>query len=574
MVSATGMTAALASKGSQPAEPSALRLRGGLLSLMLLAASPQALHAQESTPLDRFQPSVTGDAQVAVPGAFVEGWLRTTFAAWFSYANSPLVLADGASQDTLRRVVEHQLVVRVQAAVALVERVLVHVDVPVTVLAQGEPLSSLATSAAFGEPASAAMEDLRLGGRFAMLKPDGWLPGASFGLWLFLPTGRDDSYTSAGSVRAAPHVSLGATWGPVTWTTAVGRTFYPNAARTAEGGLLGSDVTLGFGAAVEVDRFHFGAETNLNVRTDEPVPSAPRTVSGEALASARADVGPLTFSLAGGPGLGQAPGTPTFRILSGIALSYDPVEAPKPPPDPAPKPAEVASTKPAKEPSEAATRALAQLEAQVATARPLNEPASGASDRDGDSVFDAVDPCPEVAGPVRGSPATDGCPLDGDKDGVADLEDACPQVGGSRSADPKQNGCPTSVRVEGDRLALMSPILFETNSATIAADSLPLLEQIVKTLQGEPSILRVAVDGHTDNRGLPRRNLELSRLRAVAVVRWLNEHGVDPLRTEARGFGARVPIDTNKTEEGRLKNRRVEIVILKRATANARQESQ
>lgn len=538
-----------------------------------MLSAPQALRAQESTPLDRFEPSVSGDAQVAVPGAFVEGWLRTSVATWFSYANSPLVLADGESQDTLRRVVEHQLIVRVQAAVALVERVLIHVDVPVTVFARGEPISTVARSAEFSEPASAAMEDLRLGGRFAMLKPDGWLPGASFGLWLFLPTGREDSYTSTGSVRAAPHVSLGATWGPVTWTTAVGRTFYPNALRTDEGGLLGSDVTLGFGASVEVDRFHFGAETNLNVRTDEPVPSAPRTVSGEALASARADVGPLTFSLAGGPGLGQAPGTPTFRIVSGVALSFDPVDAPKPVPPPVKQPSE-ASVKIA-QPSEAASRALAQLEAQAAQAAgPEAAPGGDAADRDGDSVFDAVDPCPDAAGPVRGSPATDGCPLDGDGDGIADLEDACPTVAGARSADPKQTGCPTSVRVENDRLSLLSPILFETNSATIAADSLPLLEQIVKTLQGEPGILRVAVDGHTDNRGLPRRNLELSRLRAVAVVRWLNEHGVDPLRTEARGFGARAPIDTNKTEEGRLKNRRVEIVILKRAAAtSSRQES-
>ncbi len=545
----------------------------GSLTFVLMLSSPQVLRAQESTPLDRFQPSVSGDAQVAVPGAFVEGWLRTSVATWFSYANSPLVLADGESQDTLRRVVEHQLIVRVQAAVALVERVLIHVDVPVTVFARGEPVSNVTRSAEFSEPASAAMEDLRLGGRFAMLKPDGWLPGASFGLGLFLPTGRDDSYTSTGSVRAAPHVSLGATWGPVTWTTAVGRTFYPNALRTDEGGLLGSDVTLGFGASVEVDRFHFGAETNLNVRTDEPVPSAPRTVSGEALASARADVGPLTFSLAGGPGLGQAPGTPTFRIVSGVALSFDPVDAPKPVPLPVKQPSE-ASLKTA-QPSEAANRALAQLEAQAAQAAgPEAAPGGAAADRDGDSVFDAVDPCPEVAGPVRGSPATDGCPLDGDGDGVADLEDACPTVAGARAADPKQSGCPTSVRVENDRLSLLSPILFETNSATIAADSLPLLEQIVKTLQGEPSILRVAVDGHTDNRGLPRRNLELSRLRAVAVVRWLNEHGVDPLRTEARGFGARAPIDTNKTEEGRLKNRRVEIVILKRAAAtSSRQES-
>ena len=55
-------------------------------------------------------------------------------------------------------------------------------------------------------------------------------------------------------------------------------------------------------------------------------------------------------------------------------------------------------------------------------------------------------------------------------------------------------------------------------------------------------ITRVAVDGHTDNVGQDKANLALSRRRALAVVRWLVDHGIDERRLEARGFGARRPI--------------------------------
>ncbi len=70
-----------------------------------------------------------------------------------------------------------------------------------------------------------------------------------------------------------------------------------------------------------------------------------------------------------------------------------------------------------------------------------------------------------------------------------------------------------------------------------------------------------AVDGHTDDRGGDKPNKSLSERRALSVVRWLVEHGVDARRLEARGFGQRRPIGDNKTEEGRAKNRRVEFLI-------------
>jgi outer membrane protein OmpA-like peptidoglycan-associated protein len=89
-------------------------------------------------------------------------------------------------------------------------------------------------------------------------------------------------------------------------------------------------------------------------------------------------------------------------------------------------------------------------------------------------------------------------------------------------------------------------------------------------LKEHPEIARIAVDGHTDNVGQDKANLALSRRRAIAVVRWLVEHGIDERRLEARGFGQRRPIADTKTAEGLSKNRRVEFQILKKTELGER----
>ncbi len=102
------------------------------------------------------------------------------------------------------------------------------------------------------------------------------------------------------------------------------------------------------------------------------------------------------------------------------------------------------------------------------------------------------------------------------------------------------------------------------------SESFRVLQQVAGVLGDHPEIARLAVDGHTDNVGQDKANLALSRRRAIAVVRWLVEHGVDERRLEARGFGARQPIAEVNTKEGRAKNRRVEFQVLKKTDQGAR----
>lgn len=102
-------------------------------------------------------------------------------------------------------------------------------------------------------------------------------------------------------------------------------------------------------------------------------------------------------------------------------------------------------------------------------------------------------------------------------------------------------------------------IHFATGSATIQADSETVLQQIVALMQQNPT-LRLRVEGHTDNQGVAAANQALSQKRAQAVVAGLTSHGVAAARLTAQGFGAGKPVADNNDEEGRAKNRRVELV--------------
>jgi outer membrane protein OmpA-like peptidoglycan-associated protein len=104
-------------------------------------------------------------------------------------------------------------------------------------------------------------------------------------------------------------------------------------------------------------------------------------------------------------------------------------------------------------------------------------------------------------------------------------------------------------------------IQFDTGKATLRPDSEGVLAEVAKLFQQNPDWY-VAVAGHTDDTGTDAINVPLSRERADAVVAWLAERGVDRLRLTPTGFGARKPLADNASEDGRAKNRRVDIVKL------------
>ena len=101
-------------------------------------------------------------------------------------------------------------------------------------------------------------------------------------------------------------------------------------------------------------------------------------------------------------------------------------------------------------------------------------------------------------------------------------------------------------------------ITFDFNKTTLRPDSEGALQKIITLLQGDAP-LKVEVQGHTDNVGGDDYNQKLSQGRADAVKAWLIGHGITGDRIATRGYGRQQPVADNNTDEGRAKNRRVEL---------------
>ncbi|NYT36259.1 DUF4892 domain-containing protein [Allopusillimonas soli] len=109
------------------------------------------------------------------------------------------------------------------------------------------------------------------------------------------------------------------------------------------------------------------------------------------------------------------------------------------------------------------------------------------------------------------------------------------------------------------RVALYG-ILFDVDKDIMRADSKPQLEEIAELLKSNPS-LRVLIVGHTDAQGGLEYNHDLSMRRAHSIVRALTQdYGIKAGRMTPLGVGMASPIASNRTEQGRAKNRRVELV--------------
>jgi outer membrane protein OmpA-like peptidoglycan-associated protein len=105
-------------------------------------------------------------------------------------------------------------------------------------------------------------------------------------------------------------------------------------------------------------------------------------------------------------------------------------------------------------------------------------------------------------------------------------------------------------------------INFPTNSAVLSADSKEVVDHIVSLLQADPS-LKLRIEGHTDNQGTEAANLTLSANRARAVQKAVEARlPGSAARLQSKGLGQTKPVADNSTEEGRARNRRVDIVKL------------
>lgn len=117
-------------------------------------------------------------------------------------------------------------------------------------------------------------------------------------------------------------------------------------------------------------------------------------------------------------------------------------------------------------------------------------------------------------------------------------------------------------------LSMVDKILFDSGSADVKKDGKKVLDRVAEILK-KVTDKQIRIEGHTDNVKIGPRiakkfptNWELSNARATNVVRYLQEKGVDPKLLSPAGYAEYKPIESNDTEEGKSKNRRIEIVLI------------
>ena len=109
-----------------------------------------------------------------------------------------------------------------------------------------------------------------------------------------------------------------------------------------------------------------------------------------------------------------------------------------------------------------------------------------------------------------------------------------------------------------DSIIVLNEVLFEVDSYKLRPEIFPKLDSVASFVNGKRG-LTISISGHTDNTGT--ENVQLSENRAAAIATYLIGKGVKSDWVTSTGFGSTVPVMSNDTAEGRLKNRRVEILI-------------
>ncbi len=120
---------------------------------------------------------------------------------------------------------------------------------------------------------------------------------------------------------------------------------------------------------------------------------------------------------------------------------------------------------------------------------------------------------------------------------------------------------PVNSTVNKPKPTVLKNVFFETGSADLKSISKTELNKLVSLLLENPK-MKIQLNGHTDNVGKADKNQVLSLNRAIAVMDYLISNGITANRVSAKGFGAKQPIASNETPEGRKQNRRTEFVIV------------
>jgi len=549
-------------------------VRPSLLVLALVFLSAKAFAQPEGVPtfeleLLKLNPGGVGSLLVGTGELLPDGDYRFSLTA--HYENDPLLLFQNGER--VGAVVRHRATTHLTAAYGLWGWLELGAQLPVVLLQRGDDLTAQGVGGLAGGPAVGTPLLTVQGQLLSQAKKD-HLVDLALGVHMGLPIGSAAALSR--ELRAIPSLMVGRTGESLRGAIEAGMLLRPRTVLSPDANVQDE---LGHALRLTGGLSSLGPSLRGELALTTLVPLKRQGLSIELLGGARWPVKEAfeAYALAG-LGFGNAPGTPDFRLLLGMAYGRprpSAAEGSQPVPEPEPTPASKDSDGDGivdgedKCPAVSGALGLQGCPDQdhdgiedggdrcPREAGPAERQGCPPKDSDGDGALDEVDTCPTEPGPLDRS----GCPIpDKDHDTVEDQSDNCPDEFGP----PDNQGCPPEekqlVVIQRDRIKINDTVYFDFDKATIQPRSFPLLNQVAKVILEHPEIVSVSVEGHTDGQGPGEYNRRLSQRRSESVRAYLIGKGVAPERLEARGFGEDRPIASNSTNAGRAANRRVEFI--------------
>ncbi len=497
------------------------RVFSACVALTLCAWASHASAQGQGFRVDRYQapPSVEDGLTLQLPGTL--GHLRWAPKLILDYAHQPLQVSTTGVGGNTRDVIGNQVSADLALAIGLGDRLDVYAVVPATLYQAGDgPTGTGAALAAtaLGNPSVGAK--LRLAG-----DPTRGLSLALSGS-VVVPVGSSQSFAGDGGLGARGDVLAAIASKHLVIPLNVGIAYRPDRV-LGPGAHVGTEMDFGTGVHVPVDtHFRLMLELHGSTRVAAAFHLADTPLETTLGARYAFDNG---LQLGGGVGMGltNAVGVPKVRGLLMVGFA------------------------------------------------PKRQSAPG--DRDHDGIVDPQDRCPDEPEDADGFQDADGCPdPDNDHDGIPDTSDRCPNQPETRNGYQDQDGCPDRpppppapqaappappppAPPPPPMFRLDDRVGFGFDSARLRPAATPFLRRILTGLRAHPDIHRLRVEGHASAEGSPEHNVDLSRRRAQAVVHWFVQHGIPASHFEAVGYGSDRPVAPNDTEEGREKNRCVEL---------------
>jgi OOP family OmpA-OmpF porin len=570
-----------------------LRTLAWAWSVVLLAvvydagtARTAAAQSNQGFSLERYEPSAAGQWSFWVDHPQYDPKLGVAGGLTLDYGHHPLVLGVQKGNKFIEEqaIIAHQLYGHLDLALTLKDLLAFSVEFPVALYQNGTAAHGIsAGGVAAGDPRVGAMVRL-----YGDPLRDAFSVHAGVQLWV--PITGSGSHTGDSTVRFAPRVVLAGLVDRFMWSFLTEVMYRKQASigtlPKGAGNSVGTELHFG-GALAYADlarHFAVGPEAVMATVIAGGSAFARDYTSLEVLLGAQYKIeSRWLVGLAGGLGALREPGTPDGRVI--LRLAYAPEQKREPEavesdrdhdgiidkldqcPDvhhgPTPDPRQPGCPRPDRDKDGVFDDEDACVDA--AGPRTDDKETNGCPpppDRDGDGVLDRDDVCPDTAAGEHPDSDRNGCPLeDRDHDGVFDKDDQCVDVPQGEHPHPVKTGCPT---VKDDNI-VVDPIFFKTNKDILLPESIPVLQSVADIMTAHPEFERISIEGHTDDRGTPHRNLDLSARRAKTVRKWLAAHGIAASRLESHGYGQSRPIADNDSDEGRAKNRRVQFVIIKAA---------